>query len=72
MHKYFTVFLLALLYKFNSIVEDTLNIFFGVVFQVVAFVFDTLFLIIVFTVVSCTIDYVCDAKVLECFNILCH
>lgn len=72
MYENFTIFFLALFYEIDCIVEDTLNVFFVVIFQVVALVFYTLLLIIVFTVISCTIDYMCDAKVLERFNILCN
>jgi hypothetical protein len=51
--------------KLNGVVEDTGDVFLDMVLQVVALVDDSLFLVVIVTVVSCAIDHMGNALVGE-------
>ena len=55
--------------EIDCIVEDTCDILTIVIFQVIALVFDPLFLVVVITVICRAVDHMSDAKVLKDLSI---
>lgn len=61
MHKYFTPTGFSILDELNCIVENTLDVFLYVVFEVVTLVFNSAVLEVVFAIVGCAVNDVSDA-----------
>ena len=58
--------------ELDCVVEDACNVFLVMVTQVIAFVDHALALMVVVTVVCCTVDHMRNAKALKNFAIFCH
>lgn len=62
----------SLHHECDGIVEDTLDVFTDMILQVVAFIYHSLIFVVVFTVISRTVNNMSDSNVLECLTIFCN